>query len=34
MMRRNRPYRQEGAYELEYNALVAKREQELTLEVI
>jgi len=34
MMRRNLPYRQEGAYELEDTALVAKREQELPLEVI
>jgi len=33
-MRRNLPYRQEGAYELEDTALVAKREQELPLEVI
>ena len=34
MMRRNLPYRQEGAYELEDTALVAKREKELPLEVI
>jgi len=34
MMRRKLPYRQEGAYELEDNALVAKKEQELPLEVI
>ena len=34
MMRRNLPYRQEGAYELVDTALVAKREQELPLEVI
>ncbi|MBA7628940.1 hypothetical protein ES703_36437 [subsurface metagenome] len=34
MMRRNLPYRQEGVYELEDTALVAKREQELPLEVI
>jgi len=34
MMRSNLPYRQEGAYELEDTALVAKREQELPLEVI
>jgi len=34
MMRKNLPSRQEGAYELEDTALVAKREQELPLEVI
>ena len=34
IMRRNPLSRQEGAYELEYNALVAKRERELPLEVI
>jgi len=34
MMRRKLPHRQEGAYELEDTALVAKREQELPLEVI
>ena len=31
MMRRNLPYRQEGAYELEDTAPVAKIEQELPL---
>jgi len=34
MMRKNLPHRQEGAYELEDTDLVAKREQELPLEVI
>jgi hypothetical protein len=34
MMSRNPPLRQEAAYELEDTALVAKREQELPLEVI
>jgi len=34
MMRKNPPYRQEGTYELEDTDLVAKREQELPLEVI
>jgi hypothetical protein len=34
MMRRNIPHRQEAAYELEDTALVAKREQELPLELI